>query len=176
MDRRTVFSTKWFSIAELTSNSLPKSQEPYYALDMSDGVIILPVTQQGEIVMVRQYRPCAAKVTLELPAGAIEDGERPEDAAARELYEETGYRAGEFIELGSGYLMMNRTGCRNVAFLARQLVLDASWRPAEEIATTLVDAASVPAMVRSGEYEQLLGLGVMQLAGWQVGWPGISPS
>jgi 8-oxo-dGTP pyrophosphatase MutT (NUDIX family) len=54
-----------------------------------------------EIVLVRQTRPGAAGPTLELPAGCLEDGETPEQAAARELQEECGLAAGSWRRLGS---------------------------------------------------------------------------
>ena len=58
------------------------------------GVIILGVTSEGMIPMIRQYRKPAGQVMFELPAGKLEKGEDPTDAALRELKEETGYTAG----------------------------------------------------------------------------------
>jgi len=57
------------------------------------GVIILGVTKDGRIPMIRQYRKAAKQVMFELPAGKLEKGEDPEVAALRELKEETGYTA-----------------------------------------------------------------------------------
>lgn len=62
--------------------------------------VILPVTAQGNIVVIHQFRPSLKKWLLELPAGTIEPGEAPLACAERELEEETGYSAREFIELG----------------------------------------------------------------------------
>ncbi|MGH2599680.1 MAG: NUDIX hydrolase [Dehalococcoidia bacterium] len=56
-------------------------------------VAVVPVTDRGEIVMVRQYRLPAEALLLEVPAGMIDPGEDPEAAAQRELREETGYAA-----------------------------------------------------------------------------------
>jgi len=57
------------------------------------GVGILPVDDDGNIFLVRQYRHSLGEHILEIPAGILEDGENPEDCASRELEEEIGYRA-----------------------------------------------------------------------------------
>ncbi len=57
---------------------------------------VVPVTEEGKILMVRQYRNALERYTLEIPAGAVNDVEEPkEKCAARELEEETGYKAGK---------------------------------------------------------------------------------
>lgn len=61
-------------------------------------VVVLPVLEDGRIVMIRQYRHAARKYMWELVAGRIDKGETPKKAAGRELIEETGYRA-KHVEL-----------------------------------------------------------------------------
>ena len=62
-------------------------------VEHSGGVIILGVTPQGKIPMIRQFRKAAEQVMFELPAGKLEKGEDPKEAALREFKEETGYTA-----------------------------------------------------------------------------------
>ncbi|MFV0575390.1 MAG: NUDIX hydrolase [Vibrio sp.] len=62
--------------------------------------VILPITSQGEVVLLRQYRPSLRKWIYELPAGTIEHGEQPIECAKRELIEESGYDAQQWFELG----------------------------------------------------------------------------
>lgn len=57
-----------------------------------DGVLILPVTKDDEVVLIKQYRPAIGDFIYELPAGLIDKGENIEEAAKRELYEETGLK------------------------------------------------------------------------------------
>ena len=59
-------------------------------------VVVLPVLPDGRIVLIRQYRHAAKQYLWELVAGRIDAGENPRKAAARELLEETGYRAKRF--------------------------------------------------------------------------------
>jgi ADP-ribose pyrophosphatase len=62
-------------------------------VEHAGGVVILGVTEEGKIPIVRQYRKATRSVMLELPAGKLERGEDPREAALRELKEETGYTA-----------------------------------------------------------------------------------
>ena len=76
------------------------SVRPYVTLEAPDWVNLVALTPEGEMVLVRQWRHGTRRFELELPAGAIEDGESPEQAAARELLEETGYSAAAISRLG----------------------------------------------------------------------------
>ena len=67
------------------------------------GAVIVPVTENGNIVMVRQYRKAAGRVMLEVPAGKIDPGEDHFTTAVRELKEETGYTADKITFLTKMY-------------------------------------------------------------------------
>lgn len=62
-------------------------------VEHNGGAVLAAITGEGKMVMVRQYRKPAGRVMLEVPAGKIDPGEKPEDTAVRELKEETGYSA-----------------------------------------------------------------------------------
>ena len=67
-------------------------KDPYYVIERPDAAIIFPLTLDGEVVLVSQYRPPLETMELGLPAGLVEAGERPETAARRELSEDGLYR------------------------------------------------------------------------------------
>lgn len=97
-----LFETPYFNLRS-DSYRLPDGaiKDPYYVLERPDAAIIFPVTDSGEVPLVRQYRPPLERMELGLPAGLVEDGEKPEAAARRELMEETGYSGGEWEKLGA---------------------------------------------------------------------------
>lgn len=64
-------------------------------------VAVIPITKEGKLVLVRQYRKALERTLIEIPAGKIDFGEAPERTAMRELEEETGYGAKEFSYLQS---------------------------------------------------------------------------
>jgi 8-oxo-dGTP pyrophosphatase MutT (NUDIX family) len=70
--------------------------DPFYVVEYPDWACVLPLTGDGHIIMVEQYRHGIGRFSLELPAGIIDGGESPLDAAIRELREETGLSAREW--------------------------------------------------------------------------------
>ncbi len=65
------------------------------------GAVVLPVKDDGKIIMVKQFRYPLQKVILEFPAGKLNKGEDPQHCAVRELEEETGYKVGKIEKLGA---------------------------------------------------------------------------
>lgn len=102
---------------ELDSGRVTLREVVEYAM----AVTLVPVTPQGEIVFVRQYRHSVGQTLLELPAGKVEEGESPEAAAHRELMEETGYQAGKLERLLEFYVAPGYSQERMVIFLAQDL-------------------------------------------------------
>ena len=70
-------------------------------MDHPGAVAVLPFLDKETVVMVRQFRHPMGRVTIEVPAGKLDKGERPLASVKRELQEETGYRAGKIIKLNS---------------------------------------------------------------------------
>ena len=73
-------------------------------VDHPGAVAIIPLLGDGQIVFVRQFRYAAGRELLELPAGTLEKGENPDQCAARELKEETGYTAGSIKKILACYM------------------------------------------------------------------------
>ena len=126
-------------------------------LEAPDWVTVVPrVVKDGKdyFVMVRQYRHGAMQVTTEFPAGTVEPAEEPEDAALRELREETGYKAGKITYLGS--VNPNPAFMTNTftAFLAEELQQTGSQNLDEHeyVDFELIPAEDIIKRMGSGEY------------------------
>lgn len=127
-------------------------------LEKPDSVIVVAV-DGAELVVVRQTRAGANGVTLELPAGSLDPGETPEEAAARELLEECGLTAGSWRKLGSFWAAPDYVTEYVHAFEATELMqvgqpvpqegeedLEVDRLPLRGIIGELTDAGSLGAM------------------------------
>jgi 8-oxo-dGTP pyrophosphatase MutT (NUDIX family) len=85
-------------------------------------VCIVPITDDGNVLLIRQFRLAAGEALLEIPAGTLEPGETPAACAARELEEETGFRAGTLRPLFSAFLAPGYSSELIHAFLATDLM------------------------------------------------------
>jgi ADP-ribose pyrophosphatase len=96
-----IVKDKWISLRSdecIMPNG--KTIEPYYVLEYSDWINVVPITKNNEIIMIKQYRHGIKDVLLELPSGSIEPFDKsPLEAAKRELLEETGAESDNFIQL-----------------------------------------------------------------------------
>jgi ADP-ribose pyrophosphatase len=131
-----------------------------------DCVVLLPIDPDGNILMVRQYRHAAERVLLELPAGSIDPGETPEQAAARELREETGCRPGRLEKLGGFYAAPGY--CTEYLHFFRATGLESSPLTAEdtdEIEVVPVSPARVQGLVESGGICDSKTLAGLRMAG-----------
>jgi len=90
-----------FRIREDFCVSSENSKEAsFFTIECADWVNIIPITKQGEVVLIEQYRHGSKEITLEIPGGMIDEDEEPIECAKRELLEETGFQADKIIFLG----------------------------------------------------------------------------
>ena len=75
----------------------------YFYVEMKNNAMIVPVLDDGRIVLIRQYRYLQDKESIEFPCGGLEENEVPSECAKRELLEEAGYQAGDLIKVGNFY-------------------------------------------------------------------------
>ena len=162
MNKKIVFETPFFAIEELPATD-KINDLPYYRLNGPDSVICCVINEMGDFIMVKQFRPNFDAHTLEFPAGEIDFGETPSQAAAREIREELGLEC-KMISLGSYLLMMNRTNINNYLYfcLARDSVLPF---PTEQgIESIKISREDFKELLKERQYFQLAGLGILQLA------------
>ncbi len=141
-------------------------KDPYYVLERPDAAIIFPLTRGGEVVLVRQYRPPLERMELGLPAGLVEEGEKPEAAARRELLEETGYSGGEWELLGTLASSPSLKDNWAYLFLARDVEVAAMPDPDEHELVEVVEVAveDLPGLIRVGEIVSSSGVAAIMLA------------
>ncbi|BAQ63669.1 NUDIX hydrolase [Geminocystis sp. NIES-3709] len=107
---------------EVNKLKLPNgAQGEWECIRHPGGALAVPVTDDGELVLVRQYRFALKSRLLEFPAGTVEKGENPETTIKREIEEETGYTAKKWQNLGTFPLAPGYSDEYIYAFLAQDL-------------------------------------------------------
>ena len=143
----------------------PLGDKPYYAIKPEDYVSTIATDPDGRIVLVRQYRPAVEAYTIELPSGHVGPEETPENAAKRELLEETGYVAEELHPLGclapdTGRLL-NKLWC----FFASDVTISSEYHaPEEGIEVLTCSMKELEELILSSEFNHALNLAVLTLA------------
>lgn len=133
-------------------------------------VAIVPVDAAGQVLLVRQYRLAAGRSLLEVPAGGIEAGERAEDAAQRELREETGQRADRLQRLGGFYVSPGYCTEYLHLFLASGLSESAAEAdPDEQIVVERLGVGEALALVESGQIEDAKSIVGLLMASRRLG-------
>ena len=133
----------------------------YYVLEYPDWVNVIALTEDNQVILVRQYRHAAGEELLELPGGVIEKDESPEQAARRELLEETGYEFDDLEFLSALYAnpatATNKTHC----FLATggRKTSEQNLDKGEEILIELVSLEKLKELVLNNEFGQALHTG-----------------
>ena len=157
ISKKTVYKNEWFQIID---NHYIKSKKNYFTISMPDSSVILPITVDNEFIIIKQYRESLDDFSIELPAGFIEQNEKPIDAAKRELFEETGYTSKDFQYLGIGRLMINRTNSIQHLFVAKEATKKSS--PTEKNTKVIkLTQDKLFDLIMKDEFVQLSGQGLI---------------
>jgi ADP-ribose pyrophosphatase len=148
--RQVLHSFRIFKIREDRYRLPRNSREvPFYILESSDWVNVIPLTETEEVILIRQFRFGTESVTLEIPGGIVEEGMTPLEAARRELREETGYESADWDYLG--YVHPNPAFLDNRchSFVARGVkkVAEIDLDESEEIEVLTAPLADIPGLI-----------------------------
>lgn len=150
-----VTGTPWRAVIEDRLLTDDGRYTGYTYLAVPRAAFIVPVTDDGEVVLVRQYRHPVRDWTLEIPAGAVNDGESPLEAAERELSEEVGGSARDWRHLTTFYSSSAHISLRSDAFLATGVLLGASSSELDEdVAVVRMPVADALVRARSGGFRE----------------------
>lgn len=160
-----IFQTKTLDVTD------PRDGRPFVRtiIETNDYANVLAVTPRDEVILVRQFRFGVWANSLELPGGVIEQGEAPRDGVARELEEETGYRAAKVSLLGVAHnnpaIFNNKVHC----FLAEGCERVSGGAPdeGEDLQVVLVPRAELRALVQRGEITHSHALTALLFDAWR---------
>src|SRR5437660_12679891 len=169
-----VDSTKVFSgrVFDVTVDTVREGDKNYVreVVHHKGSAVILPAFDDGTIALVRQYRHPAVKYLLELPAGTLNDQERPEEGAARELEEELGVRAGRIEKLSEFFVSPGFCEEKMWLYLATDLTeTQQSLEHDEFIEIVRLPIDRALQMITDGEIEDAKTIIGLMLAGPRLG-------
>jgi len=162
LDTKTAFKNRWWDIKDETVLTPSGEKYHFFVNHALGGVIVFPVTADGKVILIRQYKHGARSIIMELPIGRIEESDRSlKAAAARELREETGYAPAKIELLGSfnsfatsstaRLKLFVATGCRKIGEpqdTATEIIDVLTVSPDE--ARELAAAGKIPSLVHVG--------------------------
>lgn len=167
----TIYKGRVFDL----ENSLVREGEIEYKREIikhNGSAVIVPVFEDLNVALVRQYRQAAEKFLLEIPAGTLEIGESPEVGALRELEEEIGFRAGKIEKLTEFYVSPGFLTEKMFVFLATNLTETAQNLDEDEVIS--IERFSFPELyekIRNGEIQDAKSMVSLILAGSKFGFP-----
>lgn len=123
IDSKEIYKNPWIDLREDKVIKPDGTKGIFGVVEMKPGVSILPIDSKGNVYLVEEYRYAIGRITLQTASGGIDKGETKQDAAKRELREETGIIANKWIDLGVVDPFTMVIASPNYMFLASELEL-----------------------------------------------------
>lgn len=168
LDSRYIAETPWINLrADRCETAEGDVVDEYYVVECPDWVHILAFDEDRKVLVTRQYRHGNRRISLEFPCGEVDrDDATPLDAARRELLEETGFEAGEWIDGGVLHANPARQSNRIHTFVARRLkhVRAPKCDPLEKIECEFLALDEIHSRIEGGEFTHALHVAALHLA------------
>jgi 8-oxo-dGTP pyrophosphatase MutT (NUDIX family) len=136
-------------------------------IEHGGSVVLVPIDEEGNLLLVRQYRHAAQQDLLELPAGTRDEEEPYEECAAREIREETGMEAGRLQKVGDFYLAPGYS----TEFMAVFLATDLKENPLEADFDEFLQVEKIPVKKAAEMFQSGEVLDAKSLAAWLLAKP-----
>jgi len=154
LSSHTVFEGRAVNLRIDTVKTADGRESTREIVEHSDCIAVIPIDENDNVLLVRQYRKAIEKELLEIPAGGIDAGENPEETVRREMQEETGYLPGKVERLGGFYSTPGY--CTEYLHLYLATELTPSRLHAEDtagISLVRVPVSEIPTLFASGKIE-----------------------
>ena len=163
-----VFHNKWVTI-QRDAVKLPGGLviDDYYVNVRPEVVVALPITAEGKVIMVRQYKHGAKEILLEFPGGVFEaENETPLEGALREMREETGYHSDEMVYLGKVFDDPTKDTNSIHFFLAKNAhkKFETDLDPTENIEIVEVPFEEIPEMIKANKIKVCGAIAIYTMA------------
>ena len=136
------------------------SKNSFFVIENPDWVNIIGLTKDDEVILIEQFRHGSEEIILEIPGGMLDENEKPEIAAKRELAEETGFAAKKIIYLGKSApnpAIQNNTIFHYLA-LDCEKTQKTNFDEHESVITKLVPVSEIENLIASGEITHALAI------------------
>lgn len=162
VSEKVVPLSPWVKIVERAVEFEPgRAPEIYHSVGQADYVAMLAITPEGNIPIVRQFRPAWGDCTWELPAGLVDPGETPESSCIRELREETGFIARQVYFLGTNAPCTSRLSNRLHSFFVEADSPHPGFKVEPGLEVKNVTRQKLLQMIITGEFPLQLHIGVI---------------
>lgn len=153
LSSKELLKTPYYSVIQKEMRTPSGSDATYYMHSSKDGVLCVCISDDGNVLIARQYRPPIGRVSVDYPAGGLEPGDKDTEAGIRrELMEEAGFEATELTQLATLDQNPGQSTTRIHIFLARGSVRhNTSFDDTESIVTEFVPPAHILELIASGE-------------------------